>query len=87
MPTLSVRIPSDTNVRLEEVAKSTHRSRSFLVKEALDRHLSTIMEEQGGGRKSRLEMLRALKGAGAKQYGARSAAEIDADIREFRGDE
>ena len=39
MPTLSVRIPSDTNIRLAQAAKRTHRSRSFLVKEALERHL------------------------------------------------
>jgi hypothetical protein len=34
-----------------------------------------------------LDMLRALKGSGAWQHGARSADDIDADIREFRGDE
>lgn len=86
MPTLSVRIPEDVNSRLDRAAKSTHRSRSFLVKEALERHLAEIIHEQGDG-KTRLEKLRALKGAGARQYGALTAEQIEADIREFRGDE
>jgi metal-responsive CopG/Arc/MetJ family transcriptional regulator len=86
MPTISVRIPSDTSARLEQAAKSTHRSRSFLVKEALERHLGEIIHEQGGG-KTRLEKLRALKGSGARQYGSLTADQIEADIREFRGDE
>jgi predicted transcriptional regulator len=85
MPTLSVRLPYDTSLRFDEVVKSTHRSRSYLVNEALDRHVDTILHAQNGGRKSRLDMLRALKGAEAKHHGARSADVIDADIREFRG--
>ncbi len=87
MSTLSVRIPDDISSRLDRAAKSTHRSRSFIVKEALDRHLNEIIQEQGGDGKSRLEKLRALKGAGARRYGPLSAEQINADIREFRGDE
>jgi len=86
MPTLSIRIPDDISSRLDHAAKSTHRSRSFIVKEALNRHLSEIVQDQGGGQ-TRLEKLRALKGAGARQYGALSAEQIEADIHEFRGDE
>lgn len=86
MPTLSIRIPDDVSSRLDRAAKSTHRSRSFIVKEALNKHLAEIVQNQGGGQ-TRLERLRALKGAGAQRHGALSAAQIEADIHEFRGDE
>lgn len=86
MPTLSIRIPDDINSRLDRAAKSTHRSRSFIVKEALNKHLAEIVQDQGGGQ-TRLERLRALKGSGAQRYGALSATQIETDIAEFRGDE
>ncbi|MBK1839023.1 hypothetical protein JHL17_16550 [Azospirillum sp. YIM B02556] len=40
-----------------------------------------------GGEPSRMEKLRALKGSGARRHGPLSAEEIEADVREFRGDE
>lgn len=43
--------------------------------------------ENGTRKGNRLEKLLALKGAGARLHGPRSAEEIDAEIREFRGDE
>lgn len=86
-PTLSVRLPDDTRARLERAAKTTHRSRSFLVKEALERHLNDIVAEQRGGAKSRLEKLLAMKGVGTRLYGPRTVEEIDSDVRKFRGDE
>ena len=87
-PSLSVRLPDDTRARLDQAAKSTHRSRSFLVKEALELYFSQVVDTQAaGGQKSPLEKLRELKGFGAKMYGARSVEEIDAQVREFRGDE
>jgi len=85
-PTLTVRLPSDTRGRLDKAAMETHRSRAFIVKEALERHLNDIVVEQGGG-KGRLDKLLALKGAGARRYGARTEKDIEAQIREFRGDE
>ena len=88
MSPLSVRLPDETRLLLDKAAESTHRSRSFLVKEALERHLVDIVAEQSGGaKKSRLERLLALQGAAAKRYGPRTAEDIDAQIREFRGDE
>lgn len=87
MPTLSVRLPSDTSVRLEKAAKSTHRSRSFLVKEALERHLNEIVQEQTGQTKSRMARLLEMQGVGSRLYGERTQEDIDAQIREFRGDE
>ncbi|WP_157879020.1 TraY domain-containing protein [Pararhodospirillum photometricum] len=87
-PALSIRLPGEIRERLEQAALRTNRSRSFLVQEALTRHLDDIMREQGASEtQSRLERLRALKGAGARIYGPLSAEQIDADIREFRSDE
>jgi predicted DNA-binding protein len=87
-PTLSVRLPGEVRERLEQAARHTNRSRSFLVQEALTRHLDDIMREQKADEtKSRLEKLCTLKGAGARLYGPRSEEDITAQIREFRGDE
>ncbi|HLN24010.1 MAG TPA: ribbon-helix-helix domain-containing protein [Patescibacteria group bacterium] len=87
MAPLSVRLPDETRQLLDQAAERTHRSRSFLVKEALERHLADIVHEQSGSGKSRLETLLALKGAGARLYGPRSTEDIDAEVRAFRGDE
>jgi predicted transcriptional regulator len=88
MPPLSVRLPDETRHLLDQAAEKTHRSRSFLVKEALERHLHEIIREQGAEtKKSRLERLLALAGAGERLGGPRTAEDIDAQIREFRGDE
>ena len=59
------------------------------MQEASTRHLSDIVTDQGGaaGTKGRMEKLRAMKGAGARMYGPRSVEEIDAQIREFDGDD
>lgn len=87
-PSLSVRLSPEVRQRLEQVASRMKRSRSFLVQEALVRHLDEVeTAERVVGRSSRMEKLRALKGAGARAYGPLSAEQIEADIREFRGDE
>lgn len=56
-----------------------------------DQEFSIIAEsaesDDGNGKKNRLEKLRALKGFGAKRYGPRTVEDIDAQVREFRGDE
>ncbi|MCW2245514.1 hypothetical protein M2352_001105 [Azospirillum fermentarium] len=52
------------------------------------RRVTTPTDAKPDPRKpSRLEKLRALKGAGARRYGPLSQDQIDADIHEFRGDE
>lgn len=87
-PSLSVRLPGEVRERLDRAAQRTNRSRSFLVQEALTRHLDDIMRERGGGEtQSRLERLRAMKGAGALLYGPRSEEDIAGQLHEFRGDE
>ena len=85
--TLSIRLPDSIRVSLDKASESTHRSRSFLVKEALERHLGAIVQEQNGAPKNRLDRLLALKGIGARLYGPRSTEEIDAGVDEFRQDE
>jgi len=86
-PTLTVRLPDATRSLLDRAAKSTHRSRSYLVKEALERHLNDITQEQGGKAKSRIAALREIAGVGVRLVGPQTTEEIDARIREFRGDE
>lgn len=84
-PSLSVRLSEDIRARLDEAARHTNRSRSVLVQEALTRHLADIVAEHTGSRQKRLDTLRALKGAGARMHGPRSADDIEAQIRAFRG--
>jgi predicted DNA-binding protein len=87
-PTISLRLPAETKDRLERAASLTRRSRSFLVKEALDKHLDAILNEHGARRRTdRLARLLAFKGAGAGVGGGRTAEDIDAQVRAFRGDE
>ena len=85
--TISVRLPEATRGNLDKAAKMTRRSRSFLMKEALERHLSEIVQEHKGAEgKSRLSRILALGGAGVRHVGKQSAAEIDKRIRAFRDD-
>ena len=86
--TLSVRLPDETRLLLEKAAKQTRRSRAFLVKEALELYLVRVMEAQAeGSQQTPLDKLRAFKGFGAKLHGPRTMEDIDAQVREFRGDE
>lgn len=85
---LSIRLPEATRRALDEAARKTRRSRAFVVKEALDRHLGRIEYEHSlAERRSAFERILALKGAGVGPEGGRSAEDIDAMIREIRGDD
>lgn len=86
-PSLSIRLPGEVRERLEQAVQRTNSSRSFLVQQALTRHLDDIVTDQGVavGTTSRMEKLRAMKGAGARIYGPRSTEDIDGQVREFRG--
>ena len=85
--TISVRLSEAARGSLDKAAKLTRRSRSFLMKEALERHLSEIvLEHKGAEGRSRLSQILALGGAGVRHVGKQSAAEIDKRIRAFRDD-
>lgn len=87
-PTLSLRLPPETKDRLDRAASVTRRSRSFLVRQALDKHLDAILREPAvEDNKDRLARLLAYKGAGVGPDGGRTMEDIDAQVREFRGDE
>jgi metal-responsive CopG/Arc/MetJ family transcriptional regulator len=82
-PTISIRLPVAARERLDRATKLTRRSRSFLMQEALERHLADIVGEEGGERR-RLTTLLSLGGAGARPSQPRSAQEVDEHIRWLR---
>ena len=84
-PIVSLRLPDATKGQLDRAAKLTRRSRSFLMKEALDAYLPTVLDADAPA-KSRLARLLAFEGAGAAG-GGRTADEIDAEVRDFRADD
>jgi predicted transcriptional regulator len=87
-PTISIRLPAAARRRLDKATKLTRRSRSFLMQEALERHLAAIVsEETGTPQKPGLASLLALGGRGASVSTPRSAQEIDDHIRWLRDNE
>lgn len=87
-PTISIRLPEAARKNLDNATKLTRRSRSFLMKEALERHLADIVQEQTrGASKSRLATLLSFAGTGAKLGMTRSQEEIDQHVRWIRDDE
>jgi uncharacterized protein (DUF1778 family) len=86
--TITVRLPASTRRTLDRIAKATRRSRSFLMKEALERHLWDIAREQApeaaGGRYARIV---AMRGAGKKYSTYASPEDVIRAVREFRGDD
>lgn len=86
--TITIRLPDSTRKTLDRIAKATRRSRSYLVKEAIERHIDEIALRQAREEsRQRLSRLMALAGAGAGISTFKSADEVDAAIREMRGDE
>jgi predicted DNA-binding protein len=84
-PTISIRLPKEARESLDMATKITRRSRSFLMQEALERHLSQIVREQTQqGAKRRLDTLLSLAGAGRRSSEPRTAEEIDQHIRWLR---
>ena len=81
-PTISIRLPDATRRSLDKAAKLTRRSRSFLMREALDRHLAEIIGEQT--QSPNLSGLLKLSGAGAGKSSSRPAEEIDQHIKWLR---
>jgi RHH-type transcriptional regulator, rel operon repressor / antitoxin RelB len=87
-PTISIRLPEAQRQQLDRAAKQTRRSRSFLMQEALERHLADIVKEETvETRKRNLATLLSFAGAGAKGRKPRTAAEVDTHIRWLRDNE
>lgn len=88
-PTTTIRLRADLRESLEKAVKLTRRSRSYIIMEALERHLDDLVsEETDGARKpSRLTHLLSLGGAGVGKDHVRSREEIDAHIRWLRDNE
>ena len=84
-PPISIRLPEAARRSLDRAAKLTRRSRSFLMQEALERHLAEIVGEQAKPvARGRLTTLLSLGGAGAHSPTPRPARDVDAHIRWLR---
>jgi predicted transcriptional regulator len=84
----SIRLSKETLALLDQRARETRRSRSFLVEQAVRRHLGTPAEPADMDETARkIERLRAFRGAGTKLYAPLSANEVDNLRREFSGDD
>lgn len=84
----SVRLSKETLALLDQRARETKRSRSFLVEQAVRRHLAAPAEPgDRSGPARKIERLRAFKGLGTKLYGPLSSDEIADLRREFSGDD
>jgi RHH-type transcriptional regulator, rel operon repressor / antitoxin RelB len=87
-PTISIRLPKASLKTLDNAAKSTRRSRSFLVREALDHYLAEIVQKESAPAVKPLTRLMAMRGI-AERLGQkpRTKEEIDAHIRWLRSDD
>ncbi|HEY8579842.1 MAG TPA: ribbon-helix-helix domain-containing protein [Beijerinckiaceae bacterium] len=83
---VSLRLSAATRDKLDKAAAITRRSRSFLMQEALERHLDEIVraDARGGGRS--LQTLLSLGGAGHRAAAPRTEDEVRAYTRRLRGD-
>lgn len=87
--TLSLRVPHEIKTRLERASVRTHRSRAYLTIAALKKYLNDVeKDEMKTIAPSQYALAERYKGIGAKMLGkGRSATEIDAIVRDIRGDE
>jgi RHH-type transcriptional regulator, rel operon repressor / antitoxin RelB len=87
LPT-SVRLTDETRRILDDAARQTRRSRSYLVEETLKQYLPRIVQKEGrASPEERIRRLKELQGIGARLLGPQTIEEIDARIREIRGDD
>jgi RHH-type transcriptional regulator, rel operon repressor / antitoxin RelB len=87
-PTISLRLPKASLKSLDKAAKATRRSRSYLMREALDRYLVDITQKEAAPVVKPLSRLMAMRGI-AEKLGQkpRTKEEIDAHIRWLRSDD
>ena len=83
---VTARIPEALVEKLDEAARKLGRSRSWIIKEALEAYLSSSRKPEiakGGVRGD----IMSFAGVGVKNSNRRSAEEIDAEIRWLRGND
>ena len=84
-PPTTIRVRADLREPLERAVKLKRRSRSFLIMEALERHLEEIIREQTAEPpKRRLTRLLAIAGDGTSSDHVRSGDEIVDHMRWLR---
>lgn len=84
----SIRLSGATLALLDKTAKQTQRSRSHIVEEALQAHLSAADEgARADERRRRVEMLMRITQRGLRATVGLSSEEIDKRSREFRGED
>lgn len=87
-PPISLRLPQATREKLDRAATKLHRSRSFLMQEALERHLDAIIREDiPHTSKRHLDTLLSLGGAGKNPDAPRTDLEVQTYTNWLRGDE
>jgi predicted transcriptional regulator len=89
--TISLRLDPELLKRLDDAARRRRRSRSFVLTEAIARHLELVSAETTDGtahaNPPRYARLMAMLGAGAPYSSFKTSEEIDAHIRGLRDDD
>ncbi|MDB5555730.1 MAG: Ribbon-helix-helix protein copG family [Rhizobium sp.] len=83
---VTTRLPEALVEKLDDVARKLGRSRSWIVREALERYLAQEPKGVAPQANKRGDIM-AFAGAGIKLSNRRSAEEIDAEIRWLRGND
>ena len=83
---VTARLPEALMEKLDEAARKLGRSRSWIVKEALERHLAQELKGVTPQVKARRDIM-SFAGAGIKLSNRRTDEEIDAEIRWLRGND
>jgi predicted transcriptional regulator len=83
---VTARLPEALVEKLDELARKLGRSRSWIVKEALEAYLSPS-EKTDAVKTAGPRDIMSFAGAGVKISNRRSAEEIDAEIRWLRGND
>jgi predicted DNA-binding protein len=87
--TLSLRVPGKLKDRLERASARTQRSRAYLTIAALEKYLGEVeRSETAKAAPNALDVARHFAGIGVKLTGrGRTAADINAAVDDFRGNE
>ena len=78
---ITARIPEALSEKLDDIARDSQRSRSWIVKEALEHYLTQKPEAP------EYRDIMSFAGAGVKFSKRRTTEEVDAEIRWLRGDD